>query len=160
MKTLSLLKTLSVLPGKSTISFFSFPTAYFARAIRTTRFFYSKALVNFRIFLVTFSAFGNTHSFVKLKSWQEPDRLLVMGSRPLVTLILGHSFVRRLRHDLETGFDQRAKQNFNLDHEGTASVFMHGVGGRTVLFIYLLATRERVDSNGFYGRWRLHLMGS
>ena len=97
---------------------------------------------------------------MKLKSWQEPDRLLVMGSRPLVTFILDHSFVRRLRHDLETGFDQRAKQNFNLDHEGTASVFMHGVGGRTVLFIYLLATRERVDSNGFYGRWRLHLMGS
>ena len=55
-----------------------------------------------------------------------------MGSRPLVTLILGHYFVRSLRHDLETGFDQRAKQNFNLDHEGTASVFMHGVGGRTV----------------------------
>ena len=37
-----------------------------------------------------------------------------MGSRPPVTLILGHSFVRRLRHDLETGVDQRANQNFNL----------------------------------------------
>ena len=47
-----------------------------------------------------------------------------------VVLILGHSFVRRLCHDLETGFDQREDVNFNL--EGTATVFMHGVGGRTV----------------------------
>ena len=47
-----------------------------------------------------------------------------------VVLILGHSFVRRLCHDLETGFDQRADVNFNL--EGTATVFMHGVGGRTI----------------------------
>ena len=53
-----------------------------------------------------------------------------MGSKPPVTLILGHSFVRRLRYDLETIFDQRANQNFNL--EGTASVSMHGVGGRMV----------------------------
>ena len=45
-------------------------------------------------------------------------------------LILGHSFVRRLCHDLETGFDQRADVNINL--ECTAMVFMHGVGGRTV----------------------------
>lgn len=51
------------------------------------------------------------------------------GTSPIV-LILGHSFVRRLCHDLETGFDQRADVNFNL--EGTAVVFMHGVGGRTV----------------------------
>ena len=47
-----------------------------------------------------------------------------------VVLILGHSFVPRLCHDLETGFDQRADVNFNL--EGTATVFMEGVGGRTV----------------------------
>ena len=47
-----------------------------------------------------------------------------------VVLILGHSFVRRLCHDLETGFDQRAVLNFNL--KGTAVVFMHDVGGRTV----------------------------
>ena len=48
-----------------------------------------------------------------------------------VVLILGHSFVRRLCHDLETAFDQRADVNFNL--EGTAVVFTHGLGGRTVL---------------------------
>ena len=48
-----------------------------------------------------------------------------------VVLILGHSFVRRLCHDLETGFDQRADVNFNL--EGIAVVFMHGAGGQTVL---------------------------
>ena len=46
-----------------------------------------------------------------------------------VVLILGHSFVRRLCHDLETGFDQRADLNFNL--KGTAVVFLHGLGGRT-----------------------------
>ena len=53
----------------------------------------------------------------------------MVHSSPVV-LILGHSFVRRLCHDLETGFDQRADLNFNL--KGTAVVFMHGVGGRTV----------------------------
>ena len=53
-----------------------------------------------------------------------------MARSPPVVLILGHSFVRRLCHDLETGFDQRADLNFNL--KGTAVVFMHGVGGRTV----------------------------
>ena len=47
-----------------------------------------------------------------------------------VVLILGHSFVRRLCHDLEISSDQRADVNFNL--EVTAVVFMHGVGGRTV----------------------------
>ena len=47
-----------------------------------------------------------------------------------VLLILGHSFVRRLCHDLKTGFDQRADLNLNL--QGTAVVFMHSVGGRTV----------------------------
>ena len=45
-------------------------------------------------------------------------------------LILGHSFVRRLRRDLELGFDSRAAYDFRL--RGTASVHLHGVGGRTV----------------------------
>ena len=45
-------------------------------------------------------------------------------------LILGHSFVRRLKRDLELGFDPRAASDFNL--RGTASVHLHGVGGRTV----------------------------
>ena len=45
-----------------------------------------------------------------------------------IVLILGHSLVRRLCHDLETGFDQWADVNFNL--EGTAVFFMHSVGGR------------------------------
>ena len=47
-----------------------------------------------------------------------------------VVLILGHSFVRRLCHDLEISSDQRADVNFNL--EVTAVVFMHGVRCRTV----------------------------
>ena len=45
-------------------------------------------------------------------------------------LILGHSFVRHLKRDLELGFDSRAAYNFRL--RGTASVHLHGVGGRTV----------------------------
>ena len=53
----------------------------------------------------------------------------MVHSSPVV-LILGHSFVRRLCHDLKTGFDQRADLNLNL--QGTAVVFLHSVGGRTV----------------------------
>ena len=45
-------------------------------------------------------------------------------------LSLGHSFVRRLKRDLELGFDSRAVSDFNL--HGTASVHFHSVGGRTV----------------------------
>jgi lysophospholipase L1-like esterase len=45
-------------------------------------------------------------------------------------LILGHSFVRRLRSDLHACFDERAAKNFDL--QGTAEIVMHGVGGRTV----------------------------
>lgn len=45
-------------------------------------------------------------------------------------LILGHSFVRRLKRDLELGFDPRAAYDFGL--RGTASVHLHGVGGRIV----------------------------
>ena len=45
-------------------------------------------------------------------------------------LILGHSFVRRLKRDLELGFDPRAASDFNLP--GTVSVHLHGVGCHTV----------------------------
>ena len=45
-------------------------------------------------------------------------------------LILGHSFVCRLKRDLCPCFDERARLNFGL--EGTAEVLMHGVGGRTL----------------------------
>ena len=47
-----------------------------------------------------------------------------------IVLILGHSFVRRLCHDLKTGVDQRADLNANL--KGTGVVLMHGMGSRTV----------------------------
>ena len=42
-------------------------------------------------------------------------------------LILGHSFVKRLKQDLIASFDAR---DFKL--RGTASVHLHGIGGRTV----------------------------
>ena len=45
-------------------------------------------------------------------------------------LILGHSFVKRLKRDLELGFDPRAANYFKF--RGTALVHLHGVGGRTV----------------------------
>jgi lysophospholipase L1-like esterase len=45
-------------------------------------------------------------------------------------LILGHSFVRRLQSDLKARFDERAAIDFDL--QGTADIYMHGVGGRTV----------------------------
>ena len=45
-------------------------------------------------------------------------------------LIIGHSFVRRLKSDLRVQFDERASKNFGLC--GSAVVHMHGVGGRTV----------------------------
>ena len=52
-----------------------------------------------------------------------------MASVPKV-LILGHSFVRRLKNDLHNKFDPRATTSFGL--VGTAEVHLHGIGGRTV----------------------------
>ena len=53
-----------------------------------------------------------------------------MASAAATVLILGHSFVKRLKSDIETGFDSRVDGNFNL--HGSAFVHMFGVGGRTV----------------------------
>ena len=45
-------------------------------------------------------------------------------------LILGHSFVRRLRDDLDAHFDTRAASNFHLPESGYITLL--GTGGRTV----------------------------
>lgn len=45
-------------------------------------------------------------------------------------LVLGHSFVRRMAHDLKANFDPRASETFNL--RGNIPVHLHGIGGRTV----------------------------
>ena len=45
-------------------------------------------------------------------------------------LVLGHSFVRRLKSDLKFQLDSRMSPSFKLD--GTARIYMHGIGGRTV----------------------------
>ena len=50
-------------------------------------------------------------------------------------LILGHSFVKRLKHDLRSHFDPQADSNYKLG--GTASVHLHGVGERTVAKLWL-----------------------
>ena len=47
-----------------------------------------------------------------------------------VVLILGHSFVKRICHDLDINAIPGAYANFDL--HGTASVRLHGIGGRTV----------------------------
>lgn len=54
---------------------------------------------------------------------------MLAGMVPTV-LILGHSFVKRLFSDLQTGFDARADVNLAL--QGTVFVQWHGTGGRTV----------------------------
>ena len=45
-------------------------------------------------------------------------------------LILGHSFVCRLREDLKANFDLRAAQNFHIPESGYATLV--GTGGRTL----------------------------
>ena len=45
-------------------------------------------------------------------------------------LILGHSFVRRLKDDLTARFDTRAAPNFHIPESGHVSLY--GTGGRTV----------------------------
>ena len=45
-------------------------------------------------------------------------------------LILGHSFVKRLQHDMLFNFDARVDANFKL--QGSALVHLHGIDGRTV----------------------------
>ena len=45
-------------------------------------------------------------------------------------IILGHSFVRRLKDDLPNGFDPRAKQGFDIKD---VNIRLLGKGGRTVV---------------------------
>ena len=54
---------------------------------------------------------------------------IMNGNLPKV-LILGHSFVKRLKHDLVAGFDPRAHDHFDVVN--SARVFLYGVGGRKV----------------------------
>jgi len=51
------------------------------------------------------------------------------GSIPKI-LVLGHSFVKRLKNDLDKNLDHRASTTFGL--VGTAEVHLQGIGGRTV----------------------------
>ena len=53
-----------------------------------------------------------------------------MASSVPSVLVLGHSFIRRLRDDLRSQFDSRADDTFGLSHD--ANVHLHGVGGLTV----------------------------
>ena len=45
-------------------------------------------------------------------------------------LVLGHSFIQRLRDDLRSHFDSRADDTFGLSDDAIAH--LHGVGGLTV----------------------------
>ena len=51
------------------------------------------------------------------------------SSVPLV-LVLGHSFIRRLRDDLHSHFDSRSDDTFGLSDD--AIIHLHGVGSLTV----------------------------
>ena len=53
-----------------------------------------------------------------------------MSTRVPSVLILGHSFVKRLKRDLRSNFDPRADGKFK--RWGNLSVLFHGVGGCTV----------------------------
>ena len=46
------------------------------------------------------------------------------------SLVVGHSFVKRLHDDLQCKFDLRAALDFNLTQ--TATLSLHGIGGLTV----------------------------
>ena len=49
---------------------------------------------------------------------------------PPIVLILGHSFARRLKSDLQFQSDSRISPSFKLDR--IARGYMHGIGDRTV----------------------------
>ena len=49
---------------------------------------------------------------------------------PSTGLVLGHSFVRRLKSELKFQLDSCMSPSFKLD--GTARIYMHGIGGRWV----------------------------
>ena len=53
-----------------------------------------------------------------------------MANSVPTVLILRQSFIKRLRQDLESGFHGVVKPNFGL--QGSATVHLFGVGGRTV----------------------------
>lgn len=53
-----------------------------------------------------------------------------MSTEVPFALLLGPSFVKRLKNDLRSHSDPRADSNFKL--EGTVSVHLHGIGRRTV----------------------------
>ena len=53
-----------------------------------------------------------------------------MASSLPSVLLLGHSFIRRLRDGLRLHFDSRADDTFGLSDDAT--VHLHGVGGLTV----------------------------
>ena len=55
---------------------------------------------------------------------------MFMSAKVPTVLIFGHSFVKRMQRDLLSQFDQSTDKNFKL--QGTASVYLHVVGGRTV----------------------------
>lgn len=51
-------------------------------------------------------------------------------SAPPTVLVLGHSFIRRLRDDLSNQFDPHARVDFNLAERAIVSMF--SIGGRTI----------------------------
>ena len=79
---------------------------------------------------MTVLAFGSVDTTVSFFSEAIHLYCFFMSGEVPTVLIFGHSFVKRLHRDLQSNFDSRADESFNL--RGTVSVFFHGIGGRTV----------------------------
>ena len=77
----------------------------------------------FIIIVVFHYPFHQDHSSTNNSQLQST---IVMYSGVPSVLILGHSFVKRLKRDLRSHFDSRAGGNFNLG--GTVSVSLHDIG--------------------------------
>ena len=55
--------------------------------------------------------------------------MAAVDTSTISTLIYGHSFIRRLRNDLNKGFDPRAQRDFRLNKR--KRVIWFGIEGRT-----------------------------
>ena len=80
------------------------------------------------LYFVTALAFGSVDNIVLLILKPVHLYCFFMSSEGLTVLIFGHYFVKRLQRDLQSNFNSRADESFNL--RGTASVFLHGIGVR------------------------------
>ena len=78
----------------------------------------------------TTSRFAFTRKKISVQGIVSVHCLFIYSMPKPTVLVLGHSFVRHLKHDIRYSFDSRAKADFDLGR--STQVYMQGVGGRTV----------------------------